>query len=77
MKGYTDYPFIELGDTPHQEAPVRECIILSYDNNKYADIIVEGKKFNIKAGYIYGSYGRCGEVKPIDMKLLNVEKDIN
>ena len=75
MKGYTDYPFTELGDRLQEEAPIRECIIIFYDNNKYADIVVEGKKFNIKSGYIYGSYSRCGEVMPIDMNLLYTENN--
>lgn len=52
-KYYTDYSFVELGDTPNQEAPIREVSIVKYDGNKYCDILVEGRSFNIKMGYIY------------------------
>lgn len=59
---YTDYPFVALGDEPYKEAPIREVIVLSYDGNKYCDVLVSGVKSNIKAGYIYTKPGRCGEV---------------
>lgn len=61
-KLYTDYPFTALGDTPYEIAPIREVEVLSFDGNKYCDIIVEGIKDSIKAGYIYTKPGRCGEV---------------
>jgi len=50
---WTDYPFIELGDVAGQKAPLRKCEIIYYDGNKYCDILVDGKFFNIKRGYIY------------------------
>ena len=62
MEAYTDYPFTFLGDIPHNEAPIRKCIVITYDGNKYCDILVEGHRTNIKAGYIYTKPGRCGEV---------------
>ena len=68
MKAWTDYPFTFLGDIPQQKAPVRECEVLSYDNNKYCRIIVEGHKTEIKAGYVYKKPGRCGEVPTINTK---------
>ena len=37
---YTDYPFTELGDTAGEEAPIRKCKILTWDRNKYCDILV-------------------------------------
>lgn len=59
---YTDYPFVELGDTPHEIAPVRKVLPLEYDGNKYCKVLVEGIYSEIKAGYIYTKRGRCGEV---------------
>ena len=67
MKAYTDYPFAFLGDIPHKEAPIRECIIIAYDGNKYCDIIVEGQVANIKAGYLYAKPGRCGEAPAVKL----------
>lgn len=59
---YTDYPFVELGDTPGQIAPIRKVLPLNYDGDKYCDVFVEGIYSTIKAGYIYTKYGRSGEV---------------
>lgn len=50
---YTDYPFIELGDVAHQEAPMRKCKLIFYDGNKYCDVLINGKTYNIKLGYVY------------------------
>ncbi len=68
MQLYTDYPFEELGDNPGEEAPIRKIIALNFDGNKYCDIIVDGIKSNIKAGYIYIRWGRSGEVPPFNPK---------
>lgn len=67
MKAYTDYPFTFLGDVPHKEAPIRECVVVGYDGNKYCDIIVEGQRTSIKAGYIYTKPGRCGDVPAVKL----------
>lgn len=54
---WTDYPFKELGDTPHKEAPIREVILLSYDGDKYCKVLVKDNRmvhdFEIKIGYVY------------------------
>jgi len=66
---FTDYPFVELGDTPGKIAPVRKVLPLSYDGDKYCDVLVGGINSKIKAGYIYTERGRCGEVpvfNPVD-----------
>ena len=63
---YTDYPIIRLGDTPGKKAPIRECEPLDYDDNKYATVRVGGVIESIKAGYIYVSPGRVGEVPTVD-----------
>jgi len=62
---WTDYPVVELGDTPGREAPIRPVAILSYDGNKYCRVLVEGVEIEIKAGYIYKQPGRCGDVQNV------------
>lgn len=52
---FTDYPFIELGDLPLTNAPMRQVRVLSYDGNKYCMIEVEGVTASVKAGYLYPS----------------------
>lgn len=68
MKFWTDYPFDRLGDIPYKKAPVREIEVLSYDDNKYCKIKVEGLHEEIKTGYIYQKKGRYGEVPMISPK---------
>ena len=70
MKAWTDYPFISLGDTAGQEAPVREIEVLSYDGDKYCRIKIGDEEDEIKAAYIYQRAGRCGEVPKITSKQL-------
>lgn len=62
MKAFTDYPIVELGDIAGEEAPVREVEILSYDGNKYCEVLVEGVILEIKSGYLYLEPGRVTEV---------------
>jgi hypothetical protein len=59
---YTDYPFEELGDKAGKKAPIRKVMPISYDNNKYVKVLIEGIYSEIKSGYIYTEYGRCGDV---------------
>lgn len=66
MKAFTDYPFFELGDIAGQEAPIRSCIVTSYDGDKYCKVVVGGIESEIKACYLYSEAGRCGEVQAID-----------
>lgn len=70
MKAWTDYPFTSLGDTAGKKAPVREIEVLSYDDDKYCKIRVQGQEHEIKAGYIYQQEGRIGEVPQITKKQL-------
>lgn len=74
MKAYTDYPFEELGDIAYKGAPVREVKILSYDNDKYCEIEVEGILTEVKSGYLYKSPGRYGEVPFVEVKDLEMLK---
>jgi hypothetical protein len=65
---YTDYPFVELGDEPNKIAPIRKVLPISYDNDKYVNVLVEGIYSEIKAGYIYTKYGRYGNVPAFNPK---------
>jgi len=62
LDAYTDYPLAELGDTPGEKAPIRKCKILTWDRNKYCDILVcfvdkdgdlRGHINSIKQFYLY------------------------
>ena len=68
MIAFTDYPIIELGDTPNETAPIRKCLVLSYDGDKYCKVVVGTTTKEIKAGYLYLLPGRYGEVPPINTK---------
>ena len=71
LKCWTDYPIVELGDKPGEEAPIRECTPLRYDGDKYCEVLVEGVTTSFKAGYIYDKPGRCGEVRAINPAIIN------
>lgn len=68
MKAFTDYPF-HIDDDPYQIAPIREVEIISYDGDKYCDIMFTDESGNrlyvadVKAGYLYKSPGRGGKAK--------------
>jgi hypothetical protein len=64
---FTDHPITELGDKEFVEAPIRECELISYDDNKYCYVKVEGIEKEIKRCYIYSQRGRCGEVDCISV----------
>jgi len=64
---YTDYPLAELGDTPGEKAHIRKCKILTWDRNKYCDILVyfvdkdgdlRGHINSIKQFYLYKNEAR-------------------
>jgi hypothetical protein len=74
---FTDYPITELGDEEFKEAPIRQCELISYDDNKYCYVKVEGIEKEIKRCYIYPQKGRCGEVDCIsnsEIKMLLKEE---
>lgn len=58
IEAWTDYPMIELGDEPNEFAPVRKAYVISYDGNKYCEVVVEGVVKSIKSGYLYQKKGR-------------------
>jgi len=53
IHAYTDYPFEALGDTSGQPAPFRKVRVLSYDGNKYCEVLVEYEK---EEGYTWHHY---------------------
>jgi len=58
---YTDYTFIELGDQPSMPAPIREIQrVVSYDGNKYCEVLVDGRRVSVKAGYLYAEPPKPG-----------------
>lgn len=65
---YTNYPLIELGDEPYEEAPVREVEILDYDGNKYCNILREGLVFLVKIGYLYSDRELKNPVFPSEIE---------
>jgi hypothetical protein len=72
MKAYTDYPIFQLGDVPGDLAPVRECEIIAYDQDKYCKIIVEGVLDEVKYCYMYKTAGRFREVEAFTIKELTL-----
>jgi hypothetical protein len=65
---FTDHPITELGDKEFVEAPIRECELLSFDDNKYCYVKVEGIEKEIKRCYIYPQKGRCGDVDCVSIE---------
>ena len=68
---FTDYPihniYNDINDTDDTLAPVRKCKLLTYDRNKYCDVLVfytdsDGDEravvSNIKSGYCYKNEAR-------------------
>lgn len=66
QKLFTDHPFRDLGDSPNKKAPIRQIQVLSYDGDKYCRVLVDSIESEVKAGYIYTTPGRCGEVPCFD-----------
>jgi hypothetical protein len=63
---FTDFPFvIQLNDLKHQEAPIREVKVLSYDGDKYCTIEIEGQEADVKLGHLYFEEKRFGKTDSI------------
>lgn len=67
IEAYTDYPVPAYGDEPNQQAPIRKCTILTWDRNKYCDVLVysvdqdgdlRGTVVNFKQFYLYKNEAR-------------------
>lgn len=69
IDAYTDYPIISFGDQEGEIAPIRKCTILTWDRNKYCDVLVyqldsdgdmRGHVTNFKQFYVYKNEARDG-----------------
>jgi hypothetical protein len=67
---YTDYPIDGLNDTAGEKAPIRKCTILTWDRNKYCDVLVyfvdgdgdlRGYVTNFKQWYLYKNEARLDD----------------
>lgn len=76
---FTDYPFRELKDKGGEDAPIRKCKIITWDRNKYCDILVlftdndgdlRGHVNNIKQFYLYKNEARFDDGIPFTDKEL-------
>lgn len=69
---FTDYPLNELGDIPHQQAPVRKVKLLDFDGDKWCRVIVEDEDVvaDIKYFYLYVDLCDYENLKPISREQL-------
>jgi hypothetical protein len=72
VTAWTDYPFAQLGDIPHQKASIRHVRVVAYDGDKYAQVVVDGQReaFEVKGCYLYRKPGRLGEVRQLNRRKL-------
>lgn len=70
IRAWTDYPIESLGDVSGKLAPVRPCIVLEYDGDKYCVVRVSGVRELIKTAYVYYRKGRYGKVPWISRRRL-------
>lgn len=66
LNAYTDYPIPTYGDEDNKIAPIRQCKILTWDRNKYCDVLVyqvdedgdlRGTVVSFKQFYLYKNDG--------------------
>lgn len=67
LDAFTDYPISTFGDIEGEKAPIRRATILTYDRNKYCDVLVyqvdedgdlRGTVVNFKQFYLYKNESR-------------------
>jgi hypothetical protein len=67
---FTDYPIPSYGDIGGEKAPIRRAKILTYDGNKYCDVLVyqvdeygdlRGTVVNFKQFYLYKNEARLDD----------------
>jgi len=70
LDAFTDYPIESYGDVAGKEAPIRRATILTYDRNKYCDVLVyqvdkdgdlRGTVVNFKCFYLYKNEARLND----------------
>ncbi len=67
LEAFTDYPIPTYGDEDNKVAPIRKCLILTWDRNKYCDVLVyqvdedgdlRGTVVSFKQFYLYKNEAR-------------------
>ncbi len=67
LDAFTDYPIPSYDDVEGEKAPIRKATILTYDRNKYCDVLVyqvdedgdlRGTVVNFKCFYLYKNEAR-------------------
>jgi len=67
FEAFTDYPIPTYGDEDNKVAPIRQCKILTWDRNKYCDVLVyqvdddgdlRGTVVSFKQFYLYKNEAR-------------------
>jgi hypothetical protein len=80
LDAYTDYPIEAFGDEPNKIAPIRKCTILTWDRNKYCDVLVymidedgdlRGHITDFKQFYLYKNEARIDDGIQFDDGELN------
>ena len=70
LDAFTDYPIPSYGDVEGKQAPIRKATILTYDRNKYCDVLVyqvdedgdlRGTVVNFKQFYLYKNEARLDD----------------
>ncbi len=70
LDAFTDYPIPSYGDVAGEKAPIRKATILTYDRNKYCDVLVyqidgdgdlRGTVVNFKCFYLYKNEARLDD----------------
>ncbi len=73
LDAFTDYPIPSYGDVAGKQAPIRKATILTYDRNKYCDVLVyqvdedgdlRGTVVNFKQFYLYKNEARLDDGIP-------------
>ena len=73
LDAFTDYPISSYGDIEGEKAPIRRATILTYDRNKYCDVLVyqvdkdgelRGTVVNFKCFYLYKNEARLDDGIP-------------
>jgi hypothetical protein len=72
ITGWTDYPFVELGDEEYKIAPIRQITVVAWDGMFATVTFVDNMmKLQVKPTYLYGKRGRLGQVHQISRRKLD------
>ncbi len=82
LDAFTDYPIPSYGDVEGKEVPIRKCTILTWDRNKYCDVLVyqvdedgdlRGTVVYFKQFYLYKNEARIGGWGPEGIQFTDEE----